>query len=49
MGPGEDYHIAFYRMFSALSEEEQDAYSDANPEPRGWDGFYAMIRANPWT
>ena len=48
MGSGEDYYNAFYRMFSALSAAEQDAYARSNPEPREWRGFYAMIKSHPW-
>jgi len=48
MGPGEDAYDDFYRGFSALSTGDQSAFEREHPEPAGWSGFYAMIRANTW-
>lgn len=49
MGAGEDYYDKFYRWFSGLPPDEQDAYSRANEPPSGWRDLYATIRAHPWT
>ncbi len=48
MGSGEDYYLEFYRYYSRLSEEDATDYAREYPEPRGWHGKYAQIRANPW-
>ena len=47
MGGGDGYKFAFWRMFQALSSEEQAAYERANPEPEEWTGYYEMIRRHP--
>ena len=48
MGSGEDAYDTFYRWFSALTPEQAQAFERENPEPEGWRGTYANIRANPW-
>jgi hypothetical protein len=48
MGRGEEVYDEFYRYFSCLTDEEAAEYSSKHPEPRGWRGKYAQIRANPW-
>lgn len=47
MGNGEGVYNKFYRWFSRLSDEARD-YAEEYPEPKGWHGKYAQIRANPW-
>jgi len=48
MGGGEDYGIAFYRWFRALTPSERQAYCAANPEPDDdWRGYYAGISPTP--
>ena len=49
MGAGEHYYNQFYRWFSALPAEEQDAYVRSNEPPPGWRNLYATIKAHPWT
>jgi hypothetical protein len=48
MGSGEGYYNAVYRMFSALTPTDQDAYKIQHPEPPDWSDWYEMIRAHPW-
>jgi hypothetical protein len=48
MGNGEGIYNEFYRWFSRLSDEEACDYAEEYPEPKGWHGKYAQIRANPW-
>jgi hypothetical protein len=48
MGAGEVVYDAFYRWFSRLTEERAARFAEQNPEPPGWEGFYALIRDNPW-
>lgn len=48
MGYEEEYYDQFYKWFSNLIAPEQDGFVARNPEPNGWEGFYDMIRKNPW-
>lgn len=40
MGPGEDYMKDFCSWFNEQSPDKQSEYEQANPEPKGWLGFY---------
>ncbi len=48
MGRGETVYGSFYRWFSDLPRERQEAFAADNPEPLGWEGFYRTITENPW-
>ena len=48
MGPGEDYYDRFYKWYSSLTDGEADEFSANNPTPSDWDGYYDLIRKNPW-
>ena len=48
MGGGEDYYNQFYRWFSNLDAEKQDAYALENNPPFGWRKIYTTIRKHPW-
>jgi len=41
MGVGEEYLDDFNEWFGRKHAEAKRRYADDNPEPRGWDGFYA--------
>jgi hypothetical protein len=49
MGDGEYIYNQFYRWFSTLPEPQRNRVEERNPEPEGWRGFYATIRAHPWS
>jgi hypothetical protein len=49
MGEREEAYDRFYEWFSGLSEPERTRLEEENPEPDGWRGLYAMIRAHPWS
>jgi hypothetical protein len=44
MGRGEEYVIAFWNWFNRLPPEENMAFKEQHPEPRGWRGFYESWR-----
>ncbi|MEG3146393.1 hypothetical protein U1839_17205 [Sphingomonas sp. RT2P30] len=48
MGSGEETYDTFYKAFLVMSAEARASFALANPEPPGWQGFYAMISENPW-
>lgn len=41
MGVGEDYWYAFQDWFNSLSVEARAEVIAQQPEPEGWEGFYA--------
>ena len=43
MGPGEDYWVAFSRYYERKTPEHRKRYAAENPEPSGWEGFYAVM------
>jgi hypothetical protein len=48
MGGGEEYYDQFYRWFSGLTPDEQEAYASANEPPAGWRKLYQTIKEHPW-
>ena len=48
MGPGEDYMIAFLRLFRTMNEGDRDAYIADNPEPEDWQGWYRLVKASEY-
>ena len=46
MGRGEDYIMAFWKWFNALTPPHQATYKDEHPEPEGWRGFYSSWHGN---
>jgi hypothetical protein len=48
MGGGEDVRCEFWKWYSGLTDEQAEQFALENPEPEGWHGDYALIRANPW-
>ena len=43
MGGGEDVKIKFQGRYRDLPENSKDAFRRQYPEPKGWEGFYAMV------
>jgi hypothetical protein len=41
MGQGEDYWFEFDDWFVRQTAQAKKRYADENPEPQGWEGFYA--------
>lgn len=42
MGPGEDCRDAFDTWYKSLDAKHRELYRKENPEPEGWDEFYAF-------
>jgi len=43
MGDGEDYGMQFGQWFRLKDPVSKARYASENPEPKGWEGFYAAI------
>jgi hypothetical protein len=41
MGVGEQHWVAFTDWYAGKSRGERTQYAVENPEPEGWEGFYA--------
>lgn len=43
MGDGEDYGMRFGDWFRSKNTDAKRLYASENPEPEGWEGFYARL------
>jgi hypothetical protein len=41
MGVGEEYMVEFSQWFGRKHDDAKWRYASENPEPVGWEGFYA--------
>ena len=46
MGLGEQYISEFTQWFARKHDQAKLSYAQDNPEPEGWDGFYARRGVN---
>jgi len=47
MGYGEDYWVEFNEWFARKHADAKRRYAAENPEPDGWEGFYARKGVEP--